>query len=149
MISLRNALPTWAMPNGGFLRANCSTFLKFTKMPWAVSGRRKTCEPSSCTGPMWVSNIRLKLRGSDSSPPHSGHLQLALGLSLAQVVLAPALLALAQALHERVGEALEVARGLPGPRVHEDRGVQGHHVVALLDTARHHSALTLVFSSTP
>ena len=40
VISLRNALPTWAMPNGGFLRANWSTFLKFTKMPWAVSGRR-------------------------------------------------------------------------------------------------------------
>ena len=40
VISLRNALPTWAMPNGGFFRANCRTFLKLTKMPWAVSGRR-------------------------------------------------------------------------------------------------------------
>ena len=40
VISLRNDLPTWAMPNGGFLRANCRTFLKLTKMPCAVSGRR-------------------------------------------------------------------------------------------------------------
>ena len=67
-----------------------------------------------------------------------GALDLALGvlgaeLLLAQVVLAPALLALAQALDERVGEALEVARGLPGLRVHQDRGVERDHVVALLD----------------
>ena len=40
VISLRNDLPTWAMPKGGFLRANCRTFLKLMKMPCAVSGRR-------------------------------------------------------------------------------------------------------------
>ena len=40
VISLRKDLPTWAIPNGGFLRENCSTFLKLMKMPWAVSGRR-------------------------------------------------------------------------------------------------------------
>ncbi len=40
VISLRNDLPIWAMPNGGFLREVSSTFLKFTNMPWAVSGRR-------------------------------------------------------------------------------------------------------------
>ena len=40
VISLRNDLPTWAMPNGGFLRENCRTFLKLMKMPCAVSGRR-------------------------------------------------------------------------------------------------------------
>ena len=40
VISLRNDLPTWAMPNGGFLRAKPSTFLKLMKMPCAVSGRR-------------------------------------------------------------------------------------------------------------
>ena len=59
-------------------------------------------------------------------------LQLALGLLLAQVVLAPAPLALAEALHERVGEAREVAGRLPGARVHQDGRVEGHHVVALL-----------------
>ena len=139
VISLRNDLPTWAIPNGGFLRANCRTFLKLTKIPCAVSGRRKIAEPSSWTGPMWVSNIRLKLRGSDSSPPHCGQRSsparvAALGLErLAQMVLAPALLALAEALDERVGEALEVARGLPGARVHQDRRVERDHVVALLE----------------
>ena len=40
VISLRNDLPIWAIPNGGFLRENCRTFLKLMKMPWAVSGRR-------------------------------------------------------------------------------------------------------------
>ena len=40
VISLRNDLPIWAIPNGGFLRANWSTFLKLMKMPCAVSGRR-------------------------------------------------------------------------------------------------------------
>ena len=59
--------------------------------------------------------------------------ELALGLLLAEVVLAPALLALAEALHEGVGEALQVARRLPGARVHEDRRVEGDDVVALLD----------------
>ena len=40
VISLRKLLPIWPMPNGGFLRAVVITFLKFTKMPCAVSGRR-------------------------------------------------------------------------------------------------------------
>ena len=87
---------------------------------------------------MWVSNIRLNWRGSRSSPPHSRAAQLAarvaaFGLDgLAQVVLAPAPLALAEALDERVGEAVEVAGGLPDLRVLEDRRVEGDDVVALL-----------------
>jgi hypothetical protein len=52
------------------------------------------------------------------------------------VVLPPAALALPEALDQRVGEALEVARGLPRARVHEDGGVEGDDVVALL----HHRA---------
>ncbi len=40
VISLRKLLPIWAIPNGGFLRENESTFLKLMKMPCAVSGRR-------------------------------------------------------------------------------------------------------------
>ena len=40
VISLRKALPIWAIPNGGFLRDVVCTDGKFTKMPWAVSGRR-------------------------------------------------------------------------------------------------------------
>ena len=40
VISLRNDLPIWPMPNGGFFRAAPMTLAKFTKMPCAVSGRR-------------------------------------------------------------------------------------------------------------
>ncbi len=51
VISLRNDLPVWAMPNGGFLRAAVMTFLTLTKMPWAVSGRRYASPSSLSTGP--------------------------------------------------------------------------------------------------
>jgi putative FmdB family regulatory protein len=67
-----------------------------------------------------------------------GAAQLGLGVAplggdrLAQVVLAPAPLALAEALDERIGEALEVTRGLPDPRVLEDRRVDRDDVVAIL-----------------
>ena len=40
VISLRKLLPICQMPNGGLRRAEVMTCLKFTKMPWAVSGRR-------------------------------------------------------------------------------------------------------------
>ena len=40
VISFRNALPTWAIPKGICTRLVSTTFLKFTKMPWAVSGRQ-------------------------------------------------------------------------------------------------------------
>ena len=70
VISLRNDLPTCAIPNGGLRRANWSTFLKLRKMPWAVSGRRKTVEPASATGPIVVWNMRLNSRASVRS--HSG-----------------------------------------------------------------------------
>ena len=40
VISLRNDLPTCAMPNGGLRRAYWSVVLKSRKMPCAVSGRR-------------------------------------------------------------------------------------------------------------
>src|SRR4051812_42868923 len=49
------------------------------------------------------------------------------------MVLAEALLALAEALDERVAEALEVAGCLPRLRVEDDRAVERHDVVALLD----------------
>jgi hypothetical protein len=40
VISLRNALPICAMPNGTFCRAVVCTLRKLTKIPCAVSGRR-------------------------------------------------------------------------------------------------------------
>jgi len=72
VISLRKALPIWAMPKGTFMRAEVATFRKFAKIPCAVSGRRKQAAASSSTGPMNVLNMRLNWRASVSSPPHSG-----------------------------------------------------------------------------
>jgi len=43
VISLRKLLPIWAMPNGILIRVLSQTFLKFTKMPWAVSGGGRPC----------------------------------------------------------------------------------------------------------
>ena len=40
VISLRKLLPTWAIPNGGFLRVVCRTWAKLVNIPCAVSGRR-------------------------------------------------------------------------------------------------------------
>ena len=40
VISLRNDLPTCAIPKGGFLRAYWRVVLKSRKMPCAVSGLR-------------------------------------------------------------------------------------------------------------
>ena len=137
VISLRNALPTCAIPNGGFLRANCITFLKFTKMPWAVSGRRKTVGALVLDGAHvglehQVEVARLgEVAAALGAPDRRRVGPLGLG-GLLQMVQPPALLAVAEALHQRIGEALQMARGLPGARVHQDRGVEGHHVVALL-----------------
>ncbi len=33
VISFRNDFPCWAIPKGGFLRLDCSTLAKLTKMP--------------------------------------------------------------------------------------------------------------------
>src|SRR5919106_6683664 len=74
VISLRNDLPFWAIPNGSFFRVAAWTVAKSTNIPWAVSGRRYTSWAWSSTGPMWVLNMRLKLRGSvNLSLPQFGH----------------------------------------------------------------------------
>ena len=73
VISLRNALPCCAMPNGTRTRLEEITFLKSTNIPCAVSGRRYTSDARSSRGPTWVLNIRLNIRASSSGPPHSGH----------------------------------------------------------------------------
>ena len=40
VISLRKLLPTWQTAEGYLARVVRWMFLKLTKMPWAVSGRR-------------------------------------------------------------------------------------------------------------
>ena len=62
VISLRKDLPIWPIPNGiFFLEVRC-TFLKFTKIPCAVSGRRYTVFFASSVTPWKVLNIRLNWR---------------------------------------------------------------------------------------
>ena len=66
VISLRNALPICAIPNGSFFRVVCWTFSKSTKIDCAVSGRSHAIDAVSSTGPTKVLNIRLNCRGSAS-----------------------------------------------------------------------------------
>ena len=76
VISLRNDLPTCAIPNGGFLRLVSRMFLKLMNMPCAVSGRKYTSAPAPSTGPACVLNMRLKARASVKVPdlPHEGQM---------------------------------------------------------------------------
>ena len=68
VISLRKLLPIWAMPKGIRTRVLSRTFLKLTKMPWAVSGRRKAASSSPPRAPTIVLNMRLNSRGAVSVP---------------------------------------------------------------------------------
>ena len=83
----------------------------------------------SSTGPTCVANIRLNWRASVSVPrlPQFGQ-AISDGGPL-RSSLAEAMLAVA-AVDHRVGEAGDVAGGLPDPRVHDDRRVDADDVVA-------------------
>ena len=63
-ISLRKALPIWAIPKGTFIRPDFWTFRKFTKIPCAVSGRRYILLAPSAVDPISVENIKLNWRTS-------------------------------------------------------------------------------------
>ena len=77
VISLRNDLPIWAMPNGGLRREVVCTWAKLTKMPCAVSGRRYATEPASWVGPRWVWSMPENCLGSVNAPfvPQCGQLR--------------------------------------------------------------------------
>ena len=68
-------------------------------------------------------NIRLNCLASVSSPPQAGQ------RSPCQVI-GPETLLAGFAVDQRIGEILQMPARLPDPRVHEDAGVQAHHVVA-------------------
>src|SRR5215471_6989116 len=68
VISLRKLLPICAMPNGTRTRDESSTFLKLTKIPCAVSGRKNAAPSSPLKAPTYVLNIRLNSRGGVSVP---------------------------------------------------------------------------------
>ena len=135
VISLRKLLPICAMPNGGLTRSDEVTFLKLTKMPWAVSGRRYASDASSRTAPTWVSNIRLNSRASVRSQSASspGCFDGRLPQLRVLEVVGPEPELAGAAVDQRVGEPADVARGDPHLRVEDDRGVERDHVVALLD----------------
>src|SRR5438552_17321800 len=65
-------------------------------------------------------------------------------VDLVHLVGAEAVLALA-AVDHRIGEVLDVAARLPDHRVHQDRGIEAHHVVALLDEVAPPDALDVGF----
>ena len=151
VISLRNALPIWAIPNGGFLRANWSTFLKLTKIPWAVSGRRidlrRVLADRAHEG--LEHQVELARLGEVALGVLAGmHGGLSPAFGVLELVRPEAKLAGA-AIDHRVGEALQVARGLPGAgcmRIAASRATMSSRSCT---TARHHSALTLFLSRTP
>ena len=54
------------------------------------------------------------------------------------------------AIHQRIVEGSNVARRFPDRRMHQNRGVEADHIVALAhDGLCHHASLTLRLSSTP
>jgi hypothetical protein len=67
LISLRNALPICAIPNGIFWRAASRTRLKSLNSDWQVSGRRYATAAASSDAPTKVLSIRLNERGSVQS----------------------------------------------------------------------------------
>ena len=135
MISLRKLLPICAMPNGGFTRIEDVTFLKLTKMPCAVSGRRYgdarlVAQRADMRLEHQVERPRLReVAFGVLAGPLGGPLPARGGLEL---VGAEAELA-RPAVDEGIREALDVAGGHPDLRVEDDRRVQSDDVVALLD----------------
>ena len=158
VISLRNDLPTCAMPNGGFLRANCSDVLEVDEdalggLGAQVDGRALVLHRAHVGLEHQVELARLgelavrvaAARGaaaahSGSAPP---------SLRLAQVVLAPAPL---QSPRHWTSGSVKPSRWPDASQVlgcMEDRRVEGDDVVALLDHRAPPLAFTLFFSRTP
>src|SRR5215204_5189804 len=144
VISFRKDLPICAIPKGTFTRLVCNTFLKLTNIPCAVSGLKYATFSGLLTGPVYVSNIRLKgLTGAKSRPPSTGSF-IRSSCSMISVSFSgerrstsiPVASLRAPALDEHVVEAREVPGGLPNFGVHDDGGVQAHDVVSHLKLAR-------------
>ena len=145
VISLRNDLPIWAMPNGGRRRLVRSTFMKFTKAPWAVSGRRNTSAAESATGPAWVENIRLNWRASVKAPvrPQSGQASGSASLSARCRAPQPRQSTSGSLKFWRWPEASNTAGG---DRIDASRPTTSWRSCTI---ERHHCRLTLPSSSTP
>ena len=86
------------------MRLTCWIVAKSTNIPCAVSGRRYTVFSASSIGPMFVLNMRWKLRGwVNAVCPQFGH-----DRAGPRAVVGAEPLVAVQALDERVGEDLEV-----------------------------------------
>ena len=160
VISLRNDLPTWAIPKGGLRRAYWSV-LKSRKMPCAVSGPQKDGRAGVLHGPdrrlehqvelarvreVAVGVVARQLRGA--LPAADLRVVARARALLREVVGAKAQVAGA-AVDERVGESGEV------PRASQVRGCWMIAESSATTSSRswiiafHHSAMTLFLSRTP
>ena len=135
VISLRNDLPTWAMPNGGLPARELEHVLEVDED--ALRGLRAQVDRRA--GLLHRADRRLEhqvevaRRGQVALGELARvHRRLAPARERVEMVGAEALLAGA-AVDERIGEAREVPGGLPRARVLEDRRVQRDDVVALLE----------------
>ena len=129
VISLRNALPTWAMPNGGFLRV----VVQHVGEVGEHALRRLRAEVGDGGGVLDRAGVGLEHQVELAGLGERAVLAAArAGVRIVELVEAEAVLAVG-AVDERVGEVRQVAAGLPHLRRPEDGGVDQHDVVALLD----------------
>ena len=132
VISLRKLLPTCAIPNGSLRRVARGHVVEvdedaLRRLGAQVRDRGGVLDRPDVGLEHEVEASRL---GERAALAAVGARDLA-GRAL-QVLRPEAELAVA-AVDHRVGEARDVARDLPDPRVHDDRGIEAHDVVALLD----------------
>ena len=122
---MRKALPIWAMPKGSFRRDAVRTLAKLDEDALGCFGAEVYLMGGVLDGSHEGLEHQAELAGvGEFTTAVGAHLRL-------DLVFAEALVALA-ALDEGVAEAGDVAAGDPHLGVHEDGGVQAHHVVALL-----------------
>ena len=132
VISLRKLLPTWAMPNGGFLRVVCSTWAKLVNMPLRRLGAQVRVGPGSLDRPGLGLEHQVERVGLGEAVLRAA---VRARVRVVELVEPEPLLAV-RAVDERVGEVGEVAGRLPHLRRAQDRRVDQHDVVALLDHRR-------------
>ena len=128
VISLRNDLPTWAMPNGGFLRRGLQDVGEVDEH--ALRGLR--AQVGDGGGVLDGAGLGLEHQVELAGLGERAVLAAARArVRVVELVEAEAVLAV-RAVDERVGEVRQVAAGLPDLRRAEDGGVDEHDVVALL-----------------
>ena len=132
VISLRNALPIWAMPKGTFWRVACWTLRKLTdalrRLGAQIDHGGRVLDGTHEGLEHQVELSRLGELAVGVLAGLLGRLPRAGGVS--ELVGAEARLA-GLAVDQRVGEAGDVAGGLPDAGVHQDGGVEALDVVAL------------------